>query len=77
MIVPDPPPFPRLGLPLFVCATGAVALGAVALYRALTRKTSTGTATIHPRARGAIPRTTVLVESDGPLVEATVDDVPW
>lgn len=77
MIVPDPPPFPRLGLPLFVCATGAVALGAVALYRALTRKTSTATATVHPRTPGALPRTTVLVESDGPVPARGRHDVPW
>lgn len=75
MIVPDRPlPLPRLTMPLFAAAAGAAALGAVALYRRLTRKTAMATVS----AKGAMPRATVVVvESDGPVREPLRTEVPW
>lgn len=72
-MVPDPL-FPRLErLPLVAAAAGAAVLGAVAAIRALRRHTAPATVR---GARSALPRATVVVESDGPVREAR-SDVPW
>jgi hypothetical protein len=74
MIIPDPPiASPRLSIPLFAAAAGAAALGAVALYRRLTRKTALATV----RVNGCMPRTTVVIESDGPERDPFQTEVPW
>jgi hypothetical protein len=75
MIVPDRPfPLPRLTMPLFAAVAGAAALGAVALYRRVTRKTAIAAVS---RPNAAPRATVVVVESDGPVREPLRAEVPW
>jgi hypothetical protein len=72
------PPLPRLAFPLFTLVAGTAAIGAVALYRMLTRRALS--TVVH--SPGGKPRTTVMVqgvavESDGPERERCEAEVPW
>jgi hypothetical protein len=73
LIVPDPGRLPRFSFPLFATVAAAASIGAVALYRKLTRKTVEAIVT-SPNGNLS-PRTTVVVESDGPVREEF--EVPW
>ena len=78
-MLPEPYPTPRFSFSSFALVAGAAAFGAVALYRRLTRGKQYPAVVTATRGRiGQIkPRTTVVVESDGPVREPAFDEVPW